>query len=504
MEIQTEFPGAGKMLNPNNCSKFDDTSPNGNPSSNSNSKPKVIVIMGATGAGKSKLAIDLASHFPVQVINADSMQVYQGLDVLTNKVRPEEQKGVVHHLLGTISSNVEFTAKDFRDHAIPLIDEISSRNFLPVIVGGTNYYIQLIDEISSHNFLPVIVGGTNYYIQSLVSPFLMDVATEDTEENCLLDPPETEQPCPELKIEQESFDYTYDCLKSIDPVAANRLHPNDHRKVHQYLNLFARFGIPPSKVLQEKTAENWGHVDNSRFDFCFICVDASLSALDPFVDKRVDNMIEAGLLDEVFDIYRSDADYTKGLRQAIGVREFNDFLTCYFHKNEESRDASLSQTWSIETFKQTIQDILYGSCDDERKVLLTAAIDQMKLNTRRLVRRQRRRLQRLQMLFGWEIHYIDVTSSILGASDETWAAEVVEPAATIIESFLNRQSCPENARNNTDNIKLKQRDLWSRYICEACGNKVLRGAHEWEQHRQGRNHRKRISSLKKCERMSVN
>lgn len=233
-------------------------------------------------------------------------------------------------------------------------------------------------------------------------------------------------------------------------------------------------------------------------------MDASLSALDPFVDKRVDNMIEAGLLDEVFDIYRSDADYTKGLRQAIGVREFNDFLTCYFHKNEESSDASLSQTWSIETFKQTIQDILYGSCDDERKVLLTAAIDQMKLNTRRLVRRQRRRLQRLQMLFGWEIHYIDVTSSILGASDETWAAEVVEPAVTIIESFLNRQSCPENARNNTDNIKLKQRDLWSRYICEACGNKVLRGAHEWEQHRQGRNHRKRISSLKKCERMSVN
>lgn len=75
MEIQTEFPGAGKMLNPNNCSKFDDTSPNDNPSSNSNSKPKVIVIMGATGAGKSKLAIDLASHFPVQVINADSMQV---------------------------------------------------------------------------------------------------------------------------------------------------------------------------------------------------------------------------------------------------------------------------------------------------------------------------------------------------------------------------------------------------------------------------------------------
>lgn len=75
MEIQTEFPGAEKMENPNNCSKLGDTNPNENPSSNSNSKPKVIVIMGATGAGKSKLAIDLASHFPIEVINADSMQV---------------------------------------------------------------------------------------------------------------------------------------------------------------------------------------------------------------------------------------------------------------------------------------------------------------------------------------------------------------------------------------------------------------------------------------------
>lgn len=108
-------------------------------------KPKVVVIMGPTGSGKSKLAIDLASHFPIEVINADSMQVYRGLDVLTNKVPLSDQKGinynisvcffpeflsayeigslvvgVPHHLLGNISPNVEFTAKEFRDSAIPV------------------------------------------------------------------------------------------------------------------------------------------------------------------------------------------------------------------------------------------------------------------------------------------------------------------------------------------------------------------------------------------------
>ncbi|KAK2994411.1 hypothetical protein RJ640_009638, partial [Escallonia rubra] len=92
---------------------------------NPNSKPKVLVIMGATGAGKSRLAVDLASYFPIEIINADSMQVYQGLDVLTNKVPLHDRKGVPHHLLGTISPNVEFTAKDFRDTAVPQFDDLS-------------------------------------------------------------------------------------------------------------------------------------------------------------------------------------------------------------------------------------------------------------------------------------------------------------------------------------------------------------------------------------------
>ncbi|XP_038882579.1 tRNA dimethylallyltransferase 2-like isoform X2 [Benincasa hispida] len=76
--------------------------------------------LGPSGSGKSRLAIDLASHFPVEIINADSMQVYRGLDVLTNKVSPKDQNGVPHHLFGTVSPDVEFTAKYFQDSAIPV------------------------------------------------------------------------------------------------------------------------------------------------------------------------------------------------------------------------------------------------------------------------------------------------------------------------------------------------------------------------------------------------
>ncbi|KFK32383.1 hypothetical protein AALP_AA6G234100 [Arabis alpina] len=83
-------------------------------------KKKVVVVMGPTGSGKSKLAVDLASLFPVEIINADAMQIYYGLDVLTNKVTIHEQKGVPHHLLGTLSPYMEFTAKDFRQSTIPV------------------------------------------------------------------------------------------------------------------------------------------------------------------------------------------------------------------------------------------------------------------------------------------------------------------------------------------------------------------------------------------------
>ncbi|KAL0460086.1 UNVERIFIED_CONTAM: tRNA dimethylallyltransferase 2 [Sesamum latifolium] len=296
-----------------------------NLNSDPNSKPKIVVIMGATGSGKSKLAIDLASHFPIEIINADSMQVYRGLDVLTNKVPDHEQKGVPHHLLGTVSPNVEFTAKDFRDAAIPLIDEIWSRNCLPVIVGGTNYYIQ-----------------------ALVSRFLLDDHAEDPEANCLLDLP----------------------------------------------------------------GQNWGRADNLRYDCCFICLDASLPALDQYVNQRVDLMVSAGLLEEVRDIYKLNADYTRGLRQAIGVREFEDFLKYW---NSECLQSSACP----ELFNENICQIMDSTGDDQTKLMLKEAIEKVKLNTRRLVRRQ------------------------------------------------------------------------------ACGNKELRGAHEWEQHQRGRSHRKRVSHLRK-------
>ncbi|KAL2339143.1 hypothetical protein Fmac_013589 [Flemingia macrophylla] len=108
-------------------------------------KEKVVVIMGATGTGKSKLAIDLATHFPpAEIVNSDKMQVYQGLDITTNKITNEEARGVPHHLLGTVPPNASFEADEFCQHATLAVGSILGRDGLPIIAGGSNSFLEAL------------------------------------------------------------------------------------------------------------------------------------------------------------------------------------------------------------------------------------------------------------------------------------------------------------------------------------------------------------------------
>ncbi|KAJ0083474.1 hypothetical protein Patl1_30478 [Pistacia atlantica] len=246
--------------------------------------------------------------------------------------------------------------------------------------------------------------------------------------------------------------------------------------INQYLSLYARSGVLPSKLFQGKAAKNWGRVDNSRFNCCFICVDAATPVLDRYVEQRVDCMIDAGLLDEVYDIYNVNVDYTRGLRQAIGVQEFEDFLRIHLSTRRnngttESTDAFLnpvSTKTDDETLKEHMRAILKSSGNNQLRILLEGAIDKVKLNTRRLVRCQKRRLNRLQTLYGWNIHYVDSTEAISCESDESWAADVVEPAVNIITTFLGDKErlVPKLEDQKSTSKETIQRDLWTQYICK--------------------------------------
>ncbi|GMJ09218.1 isopentenyltransferase 3 [Hibiscus trionum] len=109
-------------------------------------KDKVVILLGATGTGKSRLSIDLATQFPAEIINSDKIQVHVGLNILSNKIPKEERCGIPHHLLGVIHPNVDFTTLDFVDMASDAMASILSRGQVPIIAGGLNSYIEALAD----------------------------------------------------------------------------------------------------------------------------------------------------------------------------------------------------------------------------------------------------------------------------------------------------------------------------------------------------------------------
>ncbi|KAL6955211.1 Adenylate isopentenyltransferase 5, chloroplastic [Sarracenia purpurea var. burkii] len=261
-------------------------------------RDKVVVVMGATGTGKSRLSIDLATRFPAEIVNSDKMQVYKGLDIVTNKVTTEECRGVPHHLLGFVDPSSDFTAVDFCHHASVAIESIVRRGRLPIIAGGSNSFIKaLVSEIQS------------------------------------------------------------------------------------------------------------------KYECCLLWVDVSLPVLHSFVSERVDRMVEAGLVGEVRRMFDpAAADYTRGIRRAIGVPEMDRFL-----RSEAKVDGGT------------------------RAALLKEAIEKIKSNTCQLACGQFQNILRLQNQLEWRMHRLDATEAFLkrgDSADEAWERLVARPSTMIVDRFL--------------------------------------------------------------------
>jgi len=223
----------------------------------------------------------------------------------------------------------------------------------------------------------------------------------------------------------------------------------------------------------------WDAADSFRYDCCFLWLDASLPVLDKFVEDRVDFMIEAGLLEEVSAFYDPKADYTHGLWQAIGLREFEEFFNAF----------------PPEDNGQEIEKLDKG----RHKILLDAAIEGMKTNTRQLVRRQKLRIDRLKTFFGWNLHRLDSTKALETSGSESlehWEMMVVNISMDTVKRFLSEHACEaslkENVETRVDSTHPEQAQEFWTHACEACRDQVLQGAHEWEQHKLGRSHRRQI------------
>ncbi|KAI4522525.1 tRNA isopentenyltransferase [Schizophyllum commune Loenen D] len=299
----------------------------------------LIAICGTTGVGKSKLAIELAralSQCPrgqapwqgAKVINADSMQVYAGLDVLTNKVPLHEREGVEHLLMDFKRPGEQYIVGQWVQAAMDLIDDMHRRREIPIVVGGTSYWIQHLlfpgrlagEEVSSS---PPAVRMSLEIQQALdtLPPHLLDLWNDLPQEATLV-------------YSAGAGLHMHNLLSALDPVVAARWHWKDTRKIIRCLNIIKDTGKRPSDIFDEQSKD----VPKPRYDSLCFWLYSDPEILKPRLDSRVDAMLEQGLLDEVralIDISNDnadkpqpeDVDFTQGIYQSIGYREFYAYLT---------------------------------------------------------------------------------------------------------------------------------------------------------------------------------
>jgi len=250
------------------------------------SKPNLLVLIGPTAVGKTKLSLELAKMHGCEIISGDSMQVYRGMDIGTAKISLEEQQNIPHHLIDILEPDEAFSAAAFQQNVE-----------------------QLIQDIQSRGKLPFIVGGTGLYIESLCYQFQFSEASADEA----------------FRSEQAAFlqefgeQALHDKLKAVDPRSADRLHPNNTRRVVRALEILHLTGTTLSAQLE-------GQQKQSPYNLCIIGLTMDRTLLYKRIEQRIDLMLEMGLVEEVRQLL--DKGYTTDFvsMQGLGYKEIIRYL----------------------------------------------------------------------------------------------------------------------------------------------------------------------------------
>lgn len=293
---------------------------------------KVLVIVGPTAVGKTSLSIKLAKKLNGEVISGDSMQVYRKLDIGTAKITNDEMDGIPHHLIDILDVNEEYSASEFVKSANSLIEEITKRNKLPIIVGGTGFYIQaLLDGL--------VLGGE----------FDSDQAYRD-------------------KLHQFSIDngskVLWDKLNDIDPKAADKIPESNERRIIRALEVYHHTG----ELFSEQSNKE------VTLDSYVIALNTDRQVLYDRINQRVDLMIENGLIDEAKWLWNQPNDDLPALK-GIGYREFSGYFDNQKDLNsvvdsikQDSRHYAKRQlTWFRNKMNVTWYDTI-SNMDSEKKI----------------------------------------------------------------------------------------------------------------------------------------
>lgn len=247
-------------------------------------KIPLLVIVGATATGKSKLALSLAEKFGGEIISGDSMQIYKGMDVGTAKPTLEEMALIPHHLIDIAEISEAFSAALFIEKATRAAEDIIKRGRIPIIAGGTGLYIELL----------------------LSGRMLAEMESDEALRKKLYE-----------KAEKEGNEALHALLKKHDPESAEAIHPNNVKRVVRALEIYFTSGL--TKTQQNELSKQ----SESAFDYKLIYLASSdRQFLYDRINARVDKMFELGLEKEAEALYYAGLEHTPTASQAIGYKEF--------------------------------------------------------------------------------------------------------------------------------------------------------------------------------------
>ena len=244
-------------------------------------KRPLIVLTGPTAVGKTSLSISLAKAVNGEIISADSMQVYKRMDIGSAKIRKEEMQGVKHYLVDVLEPEEEFHIVKFQEMAKAAMEEIYAKGKLPILVGGTGFYIQAVTRDIDF--------------------------TEAQQENT-------------YRAELEKLAEENECLREVDPASAESIHANNVKRVIRALEFYHQNGTPISEHNEEQKKQV------SPYNLAYFVLNAPREILYERIDRRVDQMLEEGLVKEVADLRQEGCHRGMVSMQGLGYKEILAYL----------------------------------------------------------------------------------------------------------------------------------------------------------------------------------
>lgn len=391
------------------------------------------------------------------------MQMYKGLPVITNQLSFEEQRGVPHHLLATIEPDEPtWTVDNFARESSRLIHEIRSRGKLPIVAGGTHYYI---------------------HAALFPETFVSSQSAEDDNSQ----PRPQEENITQFPVLNGPTAAMLQRLREVDPMMADRWHPDDRRKIKRSLEIFLTTGKRVSDIYAEqRQSKALAGPTRGPWQSLMFWVYTEPEVLKVRLDKRVDKMYRNGLMDEVKSLHESrqfrsqrgeSVDMTRGIWQSIGYKQMEPIL-------EAERD---------------------GSSPGRMKQLKEAGLEDIRVATRQYAKYQLRWIRRKSIPLVKDHGAMDYLFLLDSSNANNFSVDVLTPAADICQKFLDGQALvgpTEVSKAASEVLTAFEEDsapsepIFKVKACDAC-EVTLQSEDQWEKHIKGRKHRRTLQKRKR-------